>query len=75
MTGVQTCALPIWNFVSKLTDADGENGETEIWLDFASHCEYLSESRHRILTEKCREVGATLGDPDKRGDLFHFEIV
>ena len=23
------------HFVSKLTDADGENAETETWLDFA----------------------------------------
>ena len=28
------------HFVSKLTDADGENGETESWLDFASDCEF-----------------------------------
>jgi four helix bundle protein len=27
------------HFVSKLTDADGENGETETWLDFASDSE------------------------------------
>ena len=49
------------HFVSKLTDADGENGETESWLDFASDCEFLSKSHHTILTEKCREVGAMLG--------------
>jgi four helix bundle protein len=49
------------HFVSKLTDADGENGETETWLDFASDCQYLSKSDHTILTEKCREVGAMLG--------------
>ena len=48
------------HFVSKLTDADGENGETETWRDFASFA-YLSKSRHTILTEKCREVGAMLG--------------
>ena len=49
------------HFVSKLTDADGENGETETWLDFACDCEYLSKSDHAMLTEKCREVGAMLG--------------
>ena len=49
------------HFVSKLTDADGENGETETWLDFACDCEYLSNSDHAMLTEKCREVGAMLG--------------
>src|SRR5881392_3411086 len=49
------------HFVSKLTDADGENGETETWLDFASDCLYLSNAQHAMLTEKCREVGAMLG--------------
>jgi four helix bundle protein len=47
--------------VSKLTDADGENGETDTWLDFAHECEYLSKFDHAILTEKCHEVGAMLG--------------
>ena len=47
--------------MSKLTDADGENGETDTWLDFAYDCMYLSKGDHVILTEKCREVGAMLG--------------
>jgi four helix bundle protein len=49
------------HFVSKLTDADGENGETETWLDFACDCLYLPNAQHAMLTEKCREVGAMLG--------------
>ncbi len=49
------------HFVSKLTDADGENGETETWLDFAHDCSYLSKGDHAVFTEKCREVGAMLG--------------
>ena len=49
------------HFVNKLTDADGENGETETWLDFACDCLYLSNAQHAMLTEKCREVGAMLG--------------
>jgi four helix bundle protein len=28
-------------FISKLTDADGENSETGTWLDFAKDCGYL----------------------------------
>jgi four helix bundle protein len=47
--------------VSKLTDADGENGETETWLDFACDYLYLSSAQHAMLTEKCHEVGAMLG--------------
>ncbi len=29
------------HFISKLTDADGENSETSTWLDFALACEYI----------------------------------
>jgi four helix bundle protein len=49
------------HFVSKLTDADGENGETETWLDFAHDCGYLSKDSHALFTESCHEVGAMLG--------------
>jgi four helix bundle protein len=49
------------HFVSKLTDADGENGETDTWLDFARDCGYLSKAEHASLTADCREVGAMLG--------------
>ena len=49
------------HFISKLTDCDGENGETETWLDFAYDCSYLSKGDHAIFTEKCHEVGAMLG--------------
>jgi four helix bundle protein len=49
------------HFVSKLTDADGENGETGTWLDFAHDCGYLSKHDHDVFIEKCQEVGAMLG--------------
>jgi len=49
------------HFVSKLTDSDGKNGETETWLDFAYDCGYLPERDHALLREKCREVGTMLG--------------
>jgi four helix bundle protein len=49
------------HFVSKLTDADGENSETDTWLDFARDCGCLLERDHAHLVEKCREVGAMIG--------------
>ena len=58
------------HFVSKLTDSDGENGETETWLDFACDCGYLSKRDHALLTEKCREVGAMLGSIIKDPSSF-----
>ena len=49
------------HFVSKLTDCDGENGETETSLDFAFDCEYITEERHRELVDTNNEVGRLLG--------------
>lgn len=49
------------HFISKLTDADGENSETDTWLDFAKDCKYISDEDHHRLTNECKEVGAMLG--------------
>lgn len=48
-------------FVSKLADADGEATETQIWLDFARDCGYLTVERHAELIRECEEVGKMLG--------------
>src|SRR5213594_3626176 len=49
------------HFMSKLTDADGENAETETWIDFARDCDYLSPQNHALFSKKCHEVGAMIG--------------
>ena len=49
------------HFISKLTDADGENAETDTWLDYALDCKYLPAPDHERLTEENRAVGAMLG--------------
>ena len=49
------------HFVSKLTDCDAENGETETSLDFAFDCGYITEDEHRDLTDTNKEVGRLLG--------------
>ena len=41
------------HFVSKLTDCDGENGETDTSLDFAKDCGYISAQEHAELTAAC----------------------
>jgi four helix bundle protein len=38
------------HFVSKLTDCDGENSETDSSLDFARDCTYISHKEHELLT-------------------------
>ena len=49
------------HFISKLTDADGENSETETWLDFAKDSGYLKPSIHEQLTSESRQIGEMLG--------------
>jgi four helix bundle protein len=49
------------HFLSKLSDCDGENGETDTWLDYARDCGYISLEVHDHLASECRAVGAMLG--------------
>ena len=49
------------HFVSKLTDCDGENSETDSALDFSRDCGYLTAAQHCELTELCSEVGRMVG--------------
>lgn len=47
----------IKHFISKLTDADSENSETNTWLDFAFACKYISNEDYINLSEAGNEVG------------------
>ena len=58
------------HFVSKLTDCDGENSETDSSLDFAKECSYISTEQHRELTAKCAEIGRMLGGMINKADSF-----
>jgi len=49
------------HFISKLTDCDGENSETDSSLDFARDCKYISAERHAELVALCEEIGRMLG--------------
>ena len=48
------------HFISKMTDADMENSETQISLDFALACKYLSNETHKNLITRSEEVGRLL---------------
>ncbi len=49
------------HFVSKLSDCDVENGETDTSLDFAKDCCYISTQEHQQLTATSAEIGRMLG--------------
>jgi four helix bundle protein len=56
------------HFVSKLTDCDGETGETDPSLDFARQCGYMSADEHAGLVAQSQEVGRMLGSMSGQPD-------
>lgn len=44
-------------FISKLNDADTENSETQVWLEFSRDCLYMSKEEYFILSGLNDEVG------------------
>jgi four helix bundle protein len=48
------------HFSSKMSDSDMENTETQVSLDFALKCKYISEEQYKSLIEKSEEVGKLL---------------
>ncbi len=56
------------HFVSKLTDADGEQHEVQHWLETALDCGYLNPNTCAKLIQQSQEVGRLLqGMMDKAG--------
>jgi len=57
------------HFLSKLNDSESENTETEIWINFARDCLYLTPPEYEHLLAKNTEVGKLLWymahNPDK----------
>jgi len=48
------------HFVSKLSDADTENGETQTWLEFALACGYIENVEFEKLNNQAEEVAKLL---------------
>jgi len=60
-------------FVSKIIDAAGEAGETEVWLDIAKDAEYLSIGKHKELLEGYDEVNRMLYGMFEKPEKFCME--
>jgi four helix bundle protein len=57
-------------FISKIIDAAGEAGETEVWLDFARDMKYLKEDTYQELMSKYDEVNRMLYGMVDKADKF-----
>ena len=56
-------------FISKLNDAETENAETEVWIEFAKDCNYISQKDYEDLLRLNEEAGKLIwymiNNPDK----------
>lgn len=43
-------------FVSKLSDAEGEAAETQVWLDFCKECDYIDHLTYNKLFQQCENI-------------------
>lgn len=58
------------HFISKLTDADAEQYETQHWLEIALDCGYLAPEQSQKLVADCREIGRLLGGMLAKSHIF-----
>ncbi len=58
------------HFISKLTDSDGEQMETQHWIETALESEYIDQKTSALLVEKCLEIGRMLGGMMEKSDMF-----
>ena len=58
------------HFISKLTDADGEQLETQHWIETAADCNYITHSQAADLLAKYAEIGRLLGGMIAKAELF-----
>lgn len=59
------------HFVSKLSDSDAENAETQTWLEYALACDYIDNGLFKELINESEEVGKLINymilHPEKFG--------
>jgi four helix bundle protein len=58
------------HFVGKLTDADGEQMETQHWIETAEACGYLTSSQASEINEDLAEIGRMLNSMMSKADKF-----
>ena len=48
------------HFISKVSDSDTENSETNVWIDFSHSCKYIGEDKHVTWIRRNEEIGRLL---------------
>ncbi|MCK7525551.1 MAG: four helix bundle protein [Ignavibacteriales bacterium] len=62
------------HFVSKTTDADMENSETQVWLDFSLSCKYINKEIYQDYIERSEEIGKMLNHMIENPEKYDIKI-
>jgi four helix bundle protein len=58
------------HFISKLTDADGEQQETQHWIESAHDCEYVTKQQAERALEDLSAIGKMLDSMMRKSTSF-----
>jgi len=58
------------HFVSKLTDADSEQLETQHWIEISEECSYIDSEKSISLLQKCESIGKMIQSMIDKSSAF-----
>ncbi len=58
------------HFISKLTDSDSEQYETQHWVEESFECEYIDEGLKNNLIDRCESIGRMLNSMVDKSSMF-----
>jgi four helix bundle protein len=58
------------HFISKLTDADAEQLETQHWVEIAISCNYMEKDQAAVIIRDLEEIGRMLNSMGKKAYQF-----
>ena len=58
------------HFIGRLTDADGEQMETQHWIEIAADCGYMDQEASAQLVKRCQDIGRLLSGMIEKAELF-----
>lgn len=63
------------SFVSKLNDSEGEAAETQVWLDYAIQCNYITKQDYETLYDKYEHIIAMLVSMETKPGQWTFNKI
>ena len=58
------------HFISKLTDADSEQLETQHWIEVSEECNYINSEISKSLLQKCESIGKMIQSMIDKSSAF-----